>query len=67
MARTKRKAVTKSLPVRTHLGLKANLDWADWLARGAAFCRTDTSKLIDESLLHYLKQRGFGEAPPPRI
>lgn len=66
MARTKGKPA-KSEPPRKHLGIRARVDWAEWLEEAAEFCRTDTAKLIDESLIHYLQKRGFKKKPPPRL
>jgi hypothetical protein len=32
----------------------------------AKFCRTDSSKLLDIAVAHYLKAQGFTEEPPER-
>lgn len=48
------------------LTIKGNLEWRAWVDRGAAFCRTDTSKLVDAALVDYLKAKGFEEPAPPR-
>lgn len=49
------------------VGIRATEEWAGWLERAAAFCRTDTSKLIDAALVDYLKAKGFDEPAPPRL
>jgi hypothetical protein len=40
--------------------------WMDWVERGAKFCRTDVSKMVDAALAEYLRARGFPDAPPDR-
>ncbi|WP_165074249.1 hypothetical protein [Paludisphaera rhizosphaerae] len=65
----KRKAKAESIgPARRPVALtiKGNLEWRGWVDRGAVFCRTDTSKLVDAALVEYLRSRGFAEEPPPR-
>lgn len=50
----------------TALTIKGNREWRNWVERGAAFCRTDVAKLVDASLVEYLRSRGFTESPPVR-
>ena len=60
MAKTKGSSdrrAKKVLP--TALTIKGSPEWRDWVAEGADYCRTDTSKLVDAALVHYLKHRGF--------
>lgn len=73
MARAKPPAVDESAgldpgpgPKPTALTIKGSPDWAAWVKRGAKHCRTDTSKLVDDALVAYLKSRGFKEQPPER-
>lgn len=49
------------------VGVRCTNEWAAWLERGAKHCRTDVAKLIDSSVVDYLKARGFLEPPPERI
>jgi hypothetical protein len=53
-------------PKPTAMSIKGSREWAAWVRRGAKHCRTDTSKLIDDALVSYLKGRGFKEPPPER-
>lgn len=48
------------------LAVKGSPEWTEWVRRGAKFCRTDVSKLVDAALVSYLKGRGFDEPPPER-
>jgi hypothetical protein len=68
LARPKKKqaAATGPAPRPTALTIKGNLDWRAWVERGAKHCRTDVSKLIDASLVSYLRDQGFVEEPPER-
>lgn len=50
----------------TALTIKGSLEWRAWVEKGAAFCRTDVAKLVDASLIDYLKSRGFDDEPPVR-
>lgn len=50
----------------TALTIRGNLEWRGWVERGASHCRTDVAKLVDASLVEYLKARGFEESPPER-
>jgi hypothetical protein len=50
----------------TALTVRGSKEWREWLERGAEFCRTDTSKLVDISVAHYLRGQGFTEPPPKR-
>lgn len=59
--------VKKQESLIKQVGIRSREDWVGWLERGAAFCRTDTSKLIDAALVDYLKARGFEEEAPPRL
>ncbi len=49
------------------LGVRTSAEWAEWIEKGAKFCRTDVAKLIDVAVADYLKARGFTEPPPERI
>lgn len=66
MGRPKRKRASKSDAMKT-VGVRSTVEWAEWLDRAAAFCRTDQAKLIDAALADYMKARGFDEPPPPRL
>ncbi len=50
----------------TALTIRGNLDWRDWVERGADHCRTDVAKLVDAALIDYLRAKGFEENPPRR-
>lgn len=50
----------------TALTVKGSEEWREWVERGAKFCRTDSSKLVDAALAEYLKARGFPDPPPER-
>jgi hypothetical protein len=54
-------------PEMKTVGVRSTRAWADWLERGAKFCRTDTAKLLDSAAVDYLKARGFDEPAPPRL
>lgn len=41
--------------------------WAKWLKKGAKFCKTDVSKLLDISVTDYLEAKGFPEKAPDRV
>jgi hypothetical protein len=67
--KAKRKKATAKKPVGakpTALTIRGSLDWRDWLERGADHCRTDVAKLVDASVIEYLRARGFEETPPRR-
>ena len=68
MARPKKTAAKSSTPGAgpTALTIRGNLDWREWVQRGADHCRTDVAKLVDAALVEYLKARGFEETPPKR-
>ncbi len=55
-----------SRPAPSGITIRGSAEWRAWVDRGAEFCRTDTSKLIDAALIEYLKARGFTEPPPKR-
>lgn len=63
----RRRAQPDAEPPKKTVGIRSTLEWADWLERAADFCRTDVAKLVDASLVEYLKARGFDEPPPPRL
>ena len=46
--------------------LKGSPEWKNWIAAGARFCRTDVAKLLDVSVVEYLKTRGFDQEAPER-
>jgi hypothetical protein len=50
----------------TAITIRGSKQWRAWLERGAEHCRTDTSKLMDIAVAHYLKAQGFDEPPPRR-
>jgi hypothetical protein len=56
----------KSLPPAIAVTLRGSEAWKAWIERGAKFCRTDVAKLIDASVIDYLKGRGFEEEAPAR-
>ena len=66
VGRPKKKPAGGSPPPIKRIAVQAAAPWVDWVERGAKFCRTDVSKLIDAALADYLKARGFSEAPPER-
>lgn len=67
MARPKNPAGDKaSVRQPTALTIRGSKEWRAWLERGAKFCRTDSSKLIDIAVAHHLKNQGFDEPPPER-
>lgn len=67
MAKPKRKAKLAAKQETKTIGLRATLEWAEWIERGAKFCRTDVAKLIDNAVVDYLKGRGFPEEAPERM
>jgi hypothetical protein len=67
MATKPKPGAKKPGPSIKQIGIRARAEWVVWLEKGAHFCRTDTSKLIDAALVDYLKARGFDEPPPRRI
>jgi hypothetical protein len=54
-------------PKVKRIAVQASEPWVDWVERGAKFCRTDVSKLIDAALADYLAARGFPDKPPERM
>lgn len=48
------------------IAFKCSAEYKRWAEEGADFCRTDVSKLLDVSLVEYLKARGFTKEPPKR-
>lgn len=48
------------------VNLRARVEWAEWLDKAAAHCRTDVAKLIDAAVYEYAQARGFKDDPPPR-
>lgn len=50
----------------TALAIKGTTAWREWVQEAAAFCRTDTSKLVDAAILEYVQRRGFKKEPPMR-
>jgi hypothetical protein len=46
--------------------IRGSHEWKEWIEAGATFCRTDVAKLIDASVVDYLKARGFKTEAPPR-
>jgi hypothetical protein len=63
----RRRKSARPEPVTKQVGIRASLDWADWLDRAATHCRTDVAKLIDAAVIDYVRQRGFDEPAPPRL
>ncbi len=53
-------------PRPTALAIKGSAEWRAWVQEAAEFCRTDTSKLVDASIVEYVKKRGFTKEPPKR-
>lgn len=67
MAKAKAKAVepaSKRQP--TAITVRGSKEWRAWVERGARFCLTDTSKLVDIAVARYLKEQGFDESRPER-
>ncbi len=60
------KAAQPSIRQPTAVTIRGSKEWREWLERGAVHCRTDTSKLIDIAVAHYLRAQGFDEPPPKR-
>jgi hypothetical protein len=59
----------EAIPPRSKLAgitIQCSRAWKEWIVRGAKYCRTDVSKLVDMALVEYLKNRGFGEEAPER-
>ena len=48
------------------LTVKTTPAWREWLRRGAAHARIDSSKLVDISTAAYLASVGFAEPSPSR-
>jgi hypothetical protein len=67
MARTKQRPKKAAPKLLKTVGVRATIDWADWLERASRHCRTDVAKLIDAAVADYVKTRGFDETPPERI
>ena len=53
-------------PPIKRIAVQASVEWVEWVDRGAKFCRTDISKLVDAALVDYLRARGFPDPPPER-
>jgi hypothetical protein len=49
------------------ISARCSSEWADWLERGAKYCRTDVAKLIDTAVVKYLRAEGFDDPPPERV
>jgi hypothetical protein len=69
MARRKTSAAAsaKGQKANKRIVVQAMDEWIAWVERGAEFCRTDVSKLVDSALIDYLRARGFEEKPPKRV
>jgi hypothetical protein len=53
-------------PVReTVVALKGSPEWKTWLDRFAYHCRLGLADTIEQSLVYYAEERGFG-GPPKR-
>lgn len=61
------KASGEPAPERTRIVVQASEPWIQYVERGAKFCRTDVSKLVDSALVKYLRDQGFTEEPPDRV
>jgi hypothetical protein len=62
-----KKSIGKKVAGPKTVGVRASAEWAEWLERAAKHCRTDVAKLIDNSVVDYVKARGFDEPPPDRV
>jgi hypothetical protein len=67
MGRPKKTRKGESPPVIRRIAIQGSAEWTEWLDRGAKFCRTDTSKLIDIAVARYLKEQGFPDPAPDRV
>ncbi len=65
MARPKKAGDKKPGGMKT-VAVRATVEWADYVERGAEHCRTDVAKLFDAAVIEYLRARGFTETPPKR-
>ena len=54
-------------PVYKAIGIRARVEWIEWLQQAAEHCRLDTAKLVDIAVTHYAAQQGFDKKAPPRI
>jgi hypothetical protein len=67
MAGPKQRTKAKAPKPPKTVGVRTTAEWAEWIERAAKHCRTDVAKLIDASVVDYVKARGFDETPPVRI
>jgi hypothetical protein len=65
MARSKSKPKGPA-PLKT-IGIKASVEWADWLEGLAKHQRTTVASLIDRALEQHAQSVGYKDAPPERI
>lgn len=61
------KKQAKPEPKAKTIGVRASVEYAEWVERAAKHCRTDVAKLIDAALAEYVRNRGFEESPPDRV
>jgi hypothetical protein len=66
MGRPKRK-LPKPAPAYRTIGIRATVEWCEWLDKVAQHCRTDVSKLVDQAVLDYARAHEFNDPPPSRI
>jgi hypothetical protein len=66
MARPKAKAKAAPDTGAPALTIRGSKEWREWVNRAADFCRTDVAKLVDASLIRYVRDQGFTEEPPKR-
>lgn len=50
-------------PRETVVALKGSPEWKAWLDSFAGHCRLGLSDTIEQSLLCYARERGFGQPP----
>lgn len=50
-----------------YLSSAASDEWIAWVKKGAEFCCTDVSKLVDAALTSYLKAQGYPDPRPKRV
>lgn len=68
VGRPKRKGLRPDQePVYKAIGVRARVEWIEWLQEAAEFCRLDTAKLVDIGVTNYAAQQGFPKKAPPRI
>ena len=67
--RAKKKVGRPRMPERdlAPQAIRMTREYADWLARLAAFDRRTIAGMIDQAVAMYARDIGFTEPPPPRL